>query len=452
MKNKESSSFRDPSGFIFYKDGNVFRQVNECYLDVFNKFNSSDFCKELFDKNWLIKHEVVEEKKDSLVLKVDKVPFISYPYEWCFNQIKDAALLTLRIERLALDYGFTLKDASAYNVQFIGSKPIFIDTLSFDVYEEGSTWGAYGQFCRHFMAPLILMAKVDENLNCLLKSYIDGIPLDLATNILKGRGGLMAWEHIKLHNKSINKNNKKNVSKVSISKQSVINIVDMMIRQIEGLKTKSSETEWGEYYSNTNYSESSFDYKKNLVKEYLEEIKVGKDELVCDMGANDGTFSKLALDKDAYVLALDIDYNAVSKNYLSYKDKNDKMLPLLFDFNNPAPAIGFDLRERKSIKERINAKCVMALAVIHHICISNNVSFDAFFESVSGMGEYLIVEFVPKDDSKVMELLETRKDIFTEYDIDHFEKSASEFYKIKEKKEIEGSKRVLYLMELKNGK
>ena len=125
---------------------------------------------------------------------------------------------------------------------------------------------------------------------------------------------------------------------------------------------------------------------------------------------------------------------------------------MLFDFNNPAPAIGFDLRERKSIKERINAKCVMALAVIHHICISNNVSFDAFFESVSGMGEYLIVEFVPKDDSKVMELLETRKDIFTEYDIDHFEKSASEFYKIKEKKEIEGSKRVLYLMELKNGK
>ena len=167
------------------------------------------------------------------------------------------------------------------------------------------------------------------------------------------------------------------------------------------------------------------------------------------MGANDGTFSKIASSKGAYVLALDIDYNAVSNNYLNNSD--DRILPLLFDFTNPSPAIGFNLDERKSIIDRIDAKCVMCLALIHHVCISNNIPFSYFFESVSKMGKYLIIEFVTKEDSKGQELLKTREDIFDEYDVEHFESAAKKYYNILEKKCVKDSKRILYLMEKNNG-
>ena len=448
MKNKDYSSFRDPSGYIYYEGDLVYRKVNACYRDTFIKFNSSKLCRELFDNNMLIKHRIVNDKKD-ITLEVDRVPFISYPYEWSFNQLRDAALLTLNIEKMALNHDFTLKDASAYNIQFIGGRPIFIDTLSFDEYIEGSTWGAYGQFCRHFVAPLVLMANVDQNLNCLLKNYIDGIPLDITSNILKNRGGLIALEHIKLHNKSIKKNNKKDVKNISISKDKVIRIIDMLVMQISNLKLKISFTEWGDYYSNTNYSDKSFEDKKKILDNYLDGISIDSDDIICDMGANDGTFSKIASSKGAYVLALDIDYNAVSNNYLDNSD--DRILPLLFDFNNPSPAIGFNLDERKSIIDRIDAKCVMCLALIHHVCISNNIPFSYFFESVSKMGKYLIIEFVPKEDSKVQELLKTREDIFDEYDVEHFESAAKKYYNILEKKCVKDSKRILYLMEKNNG-
>ena len=205
-RNKEHASFRDPSGYVYYENDNVYRKIDKSYFEQYNYLMTSGLYNELVDKNLLIKHKEVEVTDEYIIITPEKVPFISYPYEWCYEEIKDAALITLKIQEIALKYNMTLKDASAYNVQFYKGKAIFIDTLSFDFYKEGEPWGAYGQFCRHFMSPLLLMANVDENLNCLLKNYIDGIPVELANNILKGRGGLTAWQHIKLHSKSINKN------------------------------------------------------------------------------------------------------------------------------------------------------------------------------------------------------------------------------------------------------
>lgn len=447
MKSRDFSSFRDPSGYVYYEDGEVYRKINSCYKDTFIKFNSSELCRKLFNNDMLIKYDVVSDK-DDIILKVEKVPFISYPYEWCFKQLKDAALLTLNIEKMALEYNFSLKDASAYNVQFIGGKAIFIDILSFDSYHDGDVWGAYGQFCRHFIAPLLLMAKVDQNLNCLLKNYIDGIPLDICSNILKGRGGLLALEHIRMHNSSIKRNNNKKNNKIYLPKNKLVKIIDMLIMQISKLEVKSISTEWGDYYSNTNYSDIAFDDKKRIVQNYLKFINIGSDDTVCDLGANDGTFSMIASSMEAYVLSLDIDYNAVNNNYIN--NNHERMLPLLFDFNNPSPAIGFSLMERKSIIERINVKCIMALALIHHVCISNNVSFLYFFESLSKMGKYLIIEFVPKDDSKVIELLQTRLDIFDDYNVDSFEKAAKKFFKIINKEMVKDSRRIIYLMENKD--
>ena len=453
--NREFSSFRDPAGYIYYENNNVYRKINECYFKEYNHFVKSNLCSELIELGYLIPHKEIKNNNIEIILEVEKIPFISYPYEWCFLQLKDAALLTLNVCKKALEHGMILKDASSYNIQFYNGKPIFIDTLSFGFYEEGLPWGGYGQFCRHFMVPLILMCYVDENMNCMLKNYIDGIPVDMADNILKGRGGFTAKQHIKWHSKSISKHNdiKNEVKKVSVSKQSLINMLDMMIRQIEKLKPKHRNTEWGTYYDNTNYTDVADRTKIELVEKYLEKIDIVDTDIVMDIGANDGKYSRLASKLGATTISFDIDINAVNCNYLKVKKlEEEKILPLILDCTNPSPDLGFALEERMGLTKRGNRKCVMALAFIHHMAISNNVSFEMIASWFSKLGEYLIIEFVPKNDSQVQKLLRTRKDIFEVYDEDHFEEIFRKYYEIINKKQINESKRTLYLMKVSNEK
>lgn len=450
MENRELSSFRDPAGYVYYENDKIYRKINKVYFKEYNHMLDSGLYKELLSKGYVVNYKEVSKNKDSITIEVQKIPFISYPYEWCFNELKDAALLTLKIQKEALLHGMYLKDASSYNVQFYNGKAIFIDTLSFGIYEEGEPWGAYGQFCRHFMGPLLLMRYVDERANCLLKNYIDGIPVDLIDNILKNRGGFVARQHIKWHAKSISRNNdndKVKVSKVKMSKNSVINMIDMMIRQIEKLSRVKVDSEWGNYYENTNYSDVSDNDKINIVSDYYKEIKIKKYDVVWDLGANDGKFSRVASLYCDNVVSFDIDVNAVNRNYnIVNKENKCNILPLILDLTNPTPAIGFGCCERGSLNDRGNIKCVMALALIHHIAISNNVPFIQIADWFSKLGEYLIIEFVPKDDSKVEKLLRTRNDIFDNYNIDSFEVDFSKYYKIINKKKLKDSKRVMYLM------
>ena len=182
------ASFRDPSGFVFKQDGLIHRQINASYLPHYRQLMESGLYQSLVDKGFLVAHEEAPAADgESVVILPEQIPFISYPYEWSFSQLQDAARLTLAVQREALEKGMTLKDASAYNVQFVRGRPILIDTLSFEPYEEGQPWVAYRQFCQHFLAPLALMAKVDIRLGSMSRVYLDGIPLDLAAEILPGR-------------------------------------------------------------------------------------------------------------------------------------------------------------------------------------------------------------------------------------------------------------------------
>lgn len=453
-RNKDTSSFRDPSGYIFYESDSIYRKINKCYFDKYDTLMNSGLYKELTEKELLIKHEEIERNDEYIIIKPEKIPFISYPYEWCFEELKDASLLTLEIQLIALKYNMILKDATAYNIQFYKGKPIFIDTLSFDTYNEGEPWGAYGQFCRHFMAPLLLMNNVDENLNCLLKNYIDGIPVELANNILKNRGGLSALQHIKLHSKSITKNNdSKDTKQVNLSKTSIINIVSMMQRQIEKMKRKITDTEWDKYYDNTNYDKLAEKSKINIVEEYIKYIKLNKNDIIWDFGANDGKYSRIAIKNNGYVISYDIDYNAVNRNYnKAKKEQENNILPLLLDLTNPPSSIGFAESERKGLTSRGPVKCIMLLAMIHHICISNNVPLDALSNWLSKICNHLIIEFVPKNDSQVEKLLKTRRDIFDNYNEKTFEQEFSKNFKIIKKNKVNDSKRTIYLMESKHEK
>ena len=319
-------------------------------------------------------------------------------------------------------------------------------------YEEGSPWQAYRQFCKHFLAPLALMSYTDVRLNRLLINNIDGIPLDLAKKLLpkKAKFNFGILTHIFLHSdcQKQYENNVKALEKpVKMSKNALIALIENLKDVVLGLKFPKIKTEWGEYYSNTNYTEQSFLEKKSIISDYIEKINP---KTVCDLGANRGDFSRIASDKCIKTLAFDIDDVAVEENYLQMKKlKEFDILPLLQDLTNPSPSIGFSNDERASFCSRYKSDLVMALALIHHLSISNNLPFDNTAEFFSELAQYLIIEFVPKEDSKVQILLSTREDIFPEYNQQYFETVYSKYYEILEKRNIQSSKRILYLMRRK---
>lgn len=457
---REFSSFRDPSGQVFSRAGVLFRQINADYLPKYRRLMDSGLYDELQKHHALIPHEETSEIGVSdacaLVIRPLRVPFISYPYEWAFEQLRDAALLTLKLHRRAMRHDMILKDASAYNIQFVAGSACLIDTLSFDEYTEGQPWIAYGQFCRHFLAPLLLMCEVDIRMNRMLSLYIDGIPLDLADSLLKGRGGLLARQHIHWHASSIRKHAEDGKQRTAVqqafkglSRKSHLAMIEGLIQGIEGLKPPKVQTEWADYYAHTSYTAAATADKERLVREFLHETQA-KD--VWDLGANDGSYSRLALALGAHVVAFDIDPVAVGHNYACAKREKLAMLPLVLDLTNPSPGIGFANRERATVWGRQKPDCVMALALVHHLAISNNLPLPMLAEWFSELGRYVIIEFVPKADTQVQLLLSTREDIFPAYTKEQFESAFSEYFVLRRAEEIAESLRTLYLFEVRHGR
>ena len=453
---RHQASFRDPSGFLFSREGTLYRQINQIYEADYQKLMESGLYEDLTTKNLLIPHQTANiepaiPETAYLIIQPDKIPFISYPYEWSFSQLKDAALATLAVQKAAFAKEMVLKDASAYNVQFYQGKPIFIDTLSFEAYEEGSPWVAYRQFCQHFLAPLALMAHTDERLSKLMRVYIDGIPLDLASKLLPTRTRLSPalMMHIHLHASAQKRYADPTESKPAqnerkLNRNSFIGIIDSLESIIRKLKWKGGSTEWADYYNNTNYSSTATSQKHQIVKSFIDEIGP---QTVWDLGANDGTFSRLASNQGITTTAFDIDPSAVESNYLRIKDQSEThILPLQMDLTNPSASIGWHSHERQSLLERGPADTVLALALIHHLAIGNNVPLPELAQFFFDAGHWLIIEFISKPDSQVQKLLAGRKDIFTNYHIEGFETAFSACFDIMKKEAISESERILYLM------
>ncbi len=454
--NKDGSSFRDPSGFIFYRNEEVYRQINQLYKQDYDLLFSSGLYENLVSKGKLIPHLEVDisapqPKSFYKIIKPKQIPFISYPYEWSFSQLRDAALLTLNIQKVALNFGMTLKDASAYNIQFIDGHPIFIDTLSFTRYFDGNPWVAYRQFCQHFIAPLALMSKKEIRTNEFLKLYIDGIPLYLASKFLP----ITTWlnfgllSHIHIHALAQKNYKIKDVhlkkSSSSMSKNSLIALIENLEKTIKNLNWEPQGTDWLDYYGETNYSEDSFIRKKDIVKDFLSEILP---KTILDLGANTGVFSRLGVEiQGCYVVSADIDPGAVEINYNETKrEKIKNILPLVVDLTNPSPSIGWNNAERSSFTRRAKADVVMALALIHHLAISNNLPLGEISKSLAEMCEYLIIEFVPKEDSQVQKLLAARDDIFPEYTINGFISTFEKDFQLIKQIKICNSDRSILLM------
>jgi len=448
------SSFRDPSGFLFYRDGLIHRQVNNVYKEDYDYLMNSGLYKALMDSELLIPHDEVDigcvnSDEAYKIIKPESIPFLSYPYEWCFSQLKDAALTTLEIQKQALDFGMSLKDCSGYNIQFRKGKPVFIDTLSFKKYQEGQPWVAYRQFCQHFLAPLSLMSYRDIRLNQLFRIYIDGIPLDLASSLLPFRTHFRFFLlcHIHLHAKSQKHFADKtvNTSGHKMGRLSFLGLIDSLKSAIQGLRWRPQGTEWVDYYEETNYSSDALQHKKQIVDAFLDRINP---KSVWDLGANIGTFSRIASIKAPLTISFDVDPAAVEKNYLGcIKNGETNILPLLLDLTNPSPGIGWENRERMSFVERGPADTVLALALIHHLALSNNLPFSKIVEFFNKICTSLIIEFIPKTDSQVQRLLSTREDIFCNYTKQVFENEFSKYFTIRSSEKIKDSERILYFMQ-----
>jgi hypothetical protein len=453
------ASFRDPAGFVWADGGAIYRHVGAGHREHYDAFMSSGLYDELVGAGLLVPHEettgVTSPRPGAYkILKPEVVDFVSYPYEWSFSQLKDAALATLDIQKRAMERGMSLRDATAYNIQFHRGRPVLIDTLSFEVMPKGRPWIAYRQFCQHFLAPLALMAHVDVRFGSLSRTYIDGVPLDLASNLLPRRTRYSAGLQSNIHMQArVERRHQAagappSVKHKEMSDQAIKGIIWNLERTVRKLEWDMPKTAWRDYYEEAgHYSDAAADHKKEIVSRFLDEAG-GRS--VWDLGGNVGVFSRVGAEKGRSVVCFDVDPGCVEANYRKVKQDGDThVLPLLSDLRNPVPALGWANRERAAFAERGPADVAMALALIHHLAIGNNVPLDMVAEFFSELGNKLIIEFVPKSDPMVQTLLANREDIFPDYDQAGFERAFGTYFELERSEPVKETDRVMYLLRRK---
>ena len=455
MTQRVAGSFRDPAGFVFTRDGVLYRQINRSFRPHYDALISTELYDALLEQRLLIPHaEVDVEPADpsvaAAVIQPERVDFISYPFEWCPGQLQAAAVATLRAQVLALNHGMTMRDASAYNVQFHKGRPTLIDTLSFEPLTPGSPWAAYRQFCQHFLAPLALMHHVDVRLGQLLRVHLDGIPLDLASSLLPGRTRTRPGLAIHLHGHAASQRrhaedgDSKKASR-PLSDQALRGLVDSLRRAVDKLDWEPSPSAWRDYYAaKESYSDEALQHKEELVGKVLADAAPAT---VWDFGANTGRFSRLAARAGADVVSLEMDPSAVEVNWREVeRSEETAVLPLLVDLSNPTPAQGWAHSERPSLADRGPVDMGLALALIHHLAIGGNVPLGDIARWFAQVCRRLVIEWVPKEDPMVRRLLASREDVFDNYTQESFERAFAAVFTVERRDEVRGSARVLYVL------
>ncbi|MDT8346307.1 MAG: class I SAM-dependent methyltransferase [Flavobacteriaceae bacterium] len=452
------ASFRDPSGYVIRTKDKLQRIVLPEYFPVFEALEKAQIFEALFKENLLISHQVIERNSSFICLEPQQIPFITYPYEWSFDQYKHAALTTLKAHRFLLKKGFVLKDATAFNIAFYKGKPILLDTLSLDRYQPDTPWRAYRQFIMHFLLPLVLAVHHGAEQLQLLKLHLDGVPLELGAKMLpyKTKWHPFLYAHVHLQAKlELKFRNAKATTKDKMPKLSLkaqLNLVEALYNYIKKLELKQ-DTEWDTYYHKANYSEIAFDTKKQWIRDKVNQLNTQR---LVDLGGNDGTFSRIFNQNLLQIIVCDIDERAVNENYQKTRNSNEhQLVPMVINLLNPSPGIGFEHTERAAFTDRIKAfapDCIMALALVHHLCLSGNIPFHRLASYFASLGETLIVEFPKREDSWVKHLLQRKMDFEKSFDFYHqsnFETAFAEVFSIVERFDIPDAARSLYLMRRK---
>ncbi|MBB72261.1 MAG: nodulation protein NoeA [Legionellales bacterium] len=386
------------------------------------------------------------------MLEHERVPYVSYPYEWCFYQLKDAALHHIDFQLYLLQNDVVLKDASAYNIQFIGAKPVFIDLLSLASYQQGEYWLGYRQFCTQFLNPLLLRSILGITHNSWFRGNLEGVPTsDIALMLpLRKKFNWKIFTHILLQNyfdKVAIKNEDNAMTKASsqkgFSKLAYEGLLRQMRKWVSRLEPKgNSKTYWGRYAHTNIYDSDEAIKKKQFIAEFTSTIKP---ELLIDLGCNTGDYSIISLEHGAEsVVGFDFDQTSLELAYQRSKTLAKPFLPLFLDAANPSPAQGWLQSERCGFNKRAKADAMIALAFIHHLAVAKNIPLAQLVQWLLNIAPQGIIEFIPKEDITVIKMLALRKDIFADYNQDNFELILSQHTKIIKKEIITKSGRTLY--------
>jgi ribosomal protein L11 methylase PrmA len=426
----ETGSFRDPDSRVFLRDGSVYRALS---ADGWRDW-------EALAATSLVDHIVPTEPVElddppelaagpvAGVLKHERIPFVSYPYEWPFSMLKDAALLQLDLGRRALEHDLTLKDASAYNVQFRGSEPVFVDVGSFEELRPGEPWAGYRQFCMLFLYPLMLQAYSGVPYHAWLRGSLDGITPSEARPLLKlRRRGVLT--HVALHARLEARHGatgggdvKRELKRAGFGKE----LLDANLRKLEKLvrrlEFEPGRTAWTEYGATNTYSDEEAARKAEFVRGAI------GGGLVWDLGCNDGTYSRVAAESGAYVVAVDADHATVDA---LYRSKPERVLPLVMRLTDPSPDLGWRGRERLSLEGRGTPDVALCLALIHHVVITGNVPVREFLDWLRSLECTLVIEFPDRDDPMVQRLLSGKTERANpDYEREGFERALRERFEV----------------------
>lgn len=462
-RTSDPGSFRDPASTVFYAGGDVLRGLNDDAAADWAVMSQAPFFTKAMADGRIVRTEALSDAEAkklgaqyAAVLRHERVPFVSYAYEWTFSQLQDAALLHLDLLIEALDAGLTMKDGYVYNVQFQGARPTFIDTPSFER-STGGPWAGYRQFCRTFLFPLMLTAYKGVSFRPLLRGQVDGIDPKQMRNLMSSPLDVLkkgVTKNVLLHSaiegrmggdqrgsRAVGEDLKKAGFSAEIAKAGARSLRKL----VAGMRWETGETIWKDYRQQNSYSDADAAAKQTFVDNAL----AGHDNrLVWDLGANDGAYSRIAAKHADYVVAADFDEGAIDPLYRALRaENNTKILPLVLDLVDPSPGIGWRNTERRAFFDRAQPDVVLMLALVHHIAISANVPLPQVVEWMASFGARIVVEFVHPEDVQTQRLFANKPEgLFPGYRVDEWERLLAERFTVEKHESLPGGTRTLYLV------
>lgn len=455
----DPGSFRDPSSRVWLADGKVFRGLDENAAAAVERVRTAPFFTSALDRGEIVATDLApastpgpagEVHRWAAVLEHERIPVVTYPHEWSFSMLQDAATLTLRLVRAAIDDDITTKDASAYNVQFVGARPVFIDVPSFEPYRAGEAWWGYRQFCQLFLFPLMFTAYKDLSHQRWLRGAIDGITPGEAKKVLEGRrsGHKGYFTHVWLHAKAdarftgSSADTVSSMKKAGYRKELYIATVDRLLALVESLEWERSDSTWSDYTSRGHYQSKELLLKADMVRSIAGQRHR---EQVWDVGANDGMFSRIAAEHADTVLAMDADDLVVDRLYRELRDDGTTgIVPMVVNFADPTPGIGWNGTERPPLPDRSRPELTLALAVIHHLALTHNIPTPAILDRLADLGGEVVLEIPSETDPMVTTLMgHKRAGTHRDYRLADIEAQAAERFDVRDRLELPGGTRVL---------
>jgi hypothetical protein len=459
----EPGSFRDPESRVFYAGDRVYRALSPDGLADFEALVSTG----LLEDERVVRTEQATDGTAALgrmlvhepagVLRHERIPFVSYPYEWTFSMLKDAALVQLDLLLAALDHEMVLKDSTPYNVQFKGGRAVFVDVGSFERLRQGEPWVGYRQFCMLYLYPLLLQSLKGVPFQPWLRGSIDGITPGQMRGLLsfrdRFRRGLFAnvFLHARLERRYADRPEqvKQEVKRV-FKKELFVSNVRKMRRLVERLGWNPPEGVWTAYGERNTYTDDDTKRKEDFVREVARSRDWG---LAWDVGANNGRYSRIAAEGARTVVALDADEGPVELLYRELRDeRNERILPLTMDLADPSPGLGWRGLERRSLADRGRPDLVLALALVHHLSIGANVPVREVVDWLASLGAALVVEFPTREDPMVRKLLAPKREgLHPDYELAFFERCLAEAFEVERSERLGSGTRVLYFARPKRG-